>query len=271
LSGSAGAGASSGPAVAALRSQPQDDPFIAVANEPRSTFPVTVDAAGYATMRRFIQAGRLPPRDTVRIEDLVNHFPYQYAPPADNVPFAAAVEAAAAPWEPKHRLVRIGLKGRGAPPAGGTPMAIARDVSIEVEFNPAQAKAYRLIGYERPLPQKEGTGKSKMAPGEIDAGRTVTALYEVIPAGTDVPVPAVAVDGLKYRGTGDGGQGTVAGGLKPQPAGPGADIGGELLTVTVRYREPAGNEGKKLEFPLTDRGADFAAASTDFKFAAAVA
>ena len=78
-----------------------------MANEPLSTFSIDVDTAGYSNVRRFLQNGERPPRDAVRVEEMVNYFPYRYAPPTDKTPFAASLEVAAAPWEPTHRLVRI--------------------------------------------------------------------------------------------------------------------------------------------------------------------
>jgi Ca-activated chloride channel family protein len=424
--------------------QRQDNEFIAVASEPLSTFSIDVDTAGYSNVRRFLQGGQLPPRDAIRVEELVNYFPYRYAPPPDNLPFAATLEVASAPWEPKHRLVRIGLKGRevsqatrpaanlvflldvsgsmnepnrlplvkeamrlllgklraddhvaivtyagktglelpstpvarsreilaaidglqasGSTNGGmgiqlaydiakanfvkagvnrvilctdgdfnvgvtdqselvrligekaksnvfltvlgfgygnlkdstlelladkgngnygyidsrreaekllveqvdGTLVTIAKDVKIQVEFNPAQVSAYRLLGYENRLLKKEDFNNDEIDAGEIGAGHTVTALYELVPAGADEPMPAVSVDELKYQRTEDGGRRTETGSRKPE-------VSGELLTVKIRYKEPTGDESRKLEFPLTDRGADFAAASGDFKFAAAVA
>lgn len=106
-----------------------DNDFLGAGENPLSTFSIDVDTASYANVRRFLAEGRLPPPDAVRIEELVNYFPYRYAPPsfakasegkpatakADEVgatPFAASMEVAEAPWAPGHRLVRIGLKSR---------------------------------------------------------------------------------------------------------------------------------------------------------------
>ncbi|HWA10365.1 MAG TPA: von Willebrand factor type A domain-containing protein [Opitutaceae bacterium] len=427
----------------------QDNQFVAVASEPLSTFSIDVDSAGYSNVRRFLQSGQLPPRDAVRLEELVNYFPYRYAPPSDNQPFAATMEVAAAPWDPRHRLVRIGLKGRevasAARPAAnlvflldvsgsmnqpnklplvkeslrlllgqlrgddrvaivtyagqsglalpstpvtqsreiaaaldgleafggtnggmgiqlaydiakanfvpggvnrvilctdgdfnlgvtnqgdllrmieekaksnvfltvlgfgygnlkdstlelladkgnghygyidtrreaekmlveqvqGTLVTIAKDVKVQVEFNPAQASAYRLLGYENRLLKKEEFNDDKVDAGEIGAGHTVTALYEVIPAGADEKIPETSVDALKYQKT-DAAPSRKVASANPPPATR-TPQSQELLTVKIRYKEPAGTESRKLEFPLTDRGADFAAASADFKFAAAVA
>ena len=89
-----------------------DNGYLRVADQPLSTFSIDVDTAAYANVRRFLSQQRLPPADAVRIEELVNYFPYDYAPPTGNEPFAASLEVAEAPWAPAHRLVRIGLKGR---------------------------------------------------------------------------------------------------------------------------------------------------------------
>ncbi|MFI5336593.1 MAG: von Willebrand factor type A domain-containing protein [Opitutales bacterium] len=414
----------------------EDNPFLAVGQNPLSTFAIDVDTAAYANVRRFLAAGQRPPRDAVRIEELVNYFPYDYAGPQAGAPFAAHLEVASAPWAPEHRLVRIGLKGRevseaARPPAslvflldvsgsmdepnklplvkrsmrllvdklraddrvaivtyagtsglalpstslrdkgailaaidgleaggstnggaglqlaydiakanfrpggvnrvllatdgdfnvgvtgegdlvrlieekaksgvfltvlgfgmgnykdatleklaerghgnyayidtlaearkalveqaGGTLVTIAKDVKIQVEFNPAAVQAYRLIGYENRLLRPEDFNNDKIDAGEIGAGHTVTALYEVVPTG--VPLPETGrVDPLKYQ----------------RPADPGRRAGNsaEMLTVKVRYKEPAGEVSNRLEFPLRDEGRQFADASTDFKFAAAVA
>ncbi len=417
----------------------KDNGYLRVADQPLSTFSIDVDTASYANMRRFLAQHQRPPVDAVRIEELVNYFPYDYAPPTGEQPFAAHLEVAAAPWAPEHRLVRIGLKGReiseaqrpaanlvflldvsgsmnqpnklplvkqslrllveklraddrvaiaiyagrsglalpstsarekakileaidelgaggstnGAmgihlaydiakanfvtggvnrvilatdgdfnvgqtsegelvrliedkaksgvflsvlgfgmgnlkdstleqladkgngnyayidslaeakktlvEQAGGTLVTIAKDVKIQVEFNPAQVQAYRLIGYENRLLAKEDFNNDKVDAGEIGAGHTVTALYEVVPVGASAPGDTPAVDGLKYQAV----------------KGPGSTIQAasspDLLTVKIRYKEPVGDVSSKLEFPLVDQGAAFADASGDFKFAAAVA
>ncbi|RXK53318.1 DUF3520 domain-containing protein [Oleiharenicola lentus] len=417
----------------------KDNDYQRVADHPLSTFSIDVDTASYANVRRFLTQGQRPPADAVRIEELVNYFPYHYPQPIGNVPFAASLEVASAPWAPEHRLVRVGLKGRevsdaARPPAnlvflldvsgsmqspnrlplvkqslrllveklraddrvaiavyagssglvlpstpvsrkadileaidrldaggstngalgihlaydiakanfiaggvnrvilatdgdfnvgttsegelvrligekaksgvflsvlgfgmgnlkdgtleqiadkgngnyayidslaeakktlveqaGGTLVTIAKDVKIQVEFNPAQVAAYRLIGYENRLLAKEDFNNDQVDAGEIGAGHTVTALYEVVPAGAELPGAGAtpAVDELKYQKTEDSGRKTA--------------VSGELLTVKVRYKEPAGDTSSKLEFPLRDAGTRFADASQDFKFAAAVA
>lgn len=413
-----------------------ETPFRAVKDNPLSTFSIDVDTASYANVRRFLlQEGRLPPPDAVRIEELINYFDYDYSGPTDDVPFAAHIEVAGCPWQPEHRLVRIGLKGReienqqrprsnlvflldvsgsmdspdklpllkqgmkmlaeqlgendcvaivvyasaeglvlpstsgqqrqkiidalerlqaggstnggagielayriaqdnfiqggvnrvllctdgdfnvgttstgsleriveekaksgiflsvlgfgrgnlndammetisnkgngnyayidGVTEAqkvlveqiGGTLVTIAKDVKIQIEFNPAQVAAYRLIGYENRMLAAEDFNDDKKDAGEIGAGHTVTALYETVPAGGKVDLPAV--DPLKYQ-------------AQAAPGGNQA-ASNELLTLKLRYKEPEEESSKLLEFPLVDGKAPFGRASADFQFASAVA
>ena len=414
-----------------------DNRFCAVEKQPLSTFSIDVDTASYANMRRFLNEGRLPPADAVRIEELVNYFRYDYAPPRDSTPFAVHIETAACPWREEHRLVRIGLKGReidrknrgpsnlvflldvsgsmGMPDklplvkqamrllveqlgeddrvaivtyASGTDVrlpsargqqrarilatidaleaggctygsagldlayqqaaehfiqngvnrvilctdgdlnvgitndddlsrliqkkaksgvfltvlgfgtgnlkdskmekladkgngvyayidglrearrvlveqlsgslvTIAKDVKIQVEFNPAEVAEYRLLGYENRVMANRDFSNDKKDAGDIGAGHTVTALYEITPAQNGRNVDE---DGqtLKYH--------------HPKKATVAAtESNGELLTVRLRYREPTGSKSRLLEFPARDSDASFAQASADFRFAASVA
>ena len=440
-----------------------DNPFLPVREHPLSTFSTDVDTASYAIVRRFLNEQRLPPKGAVRIEELLNYFPYDYPQPKGDAPFSATMEVAACPWTPAHRLVRIGLKGReiakdkrpasnlvflldvsgsmqpanrlpllkqslgllidqlgaedrvaivvyagssgcvlesthdkaemrlalGRLEAGGstnggsgiqlaydiakknfikggvnrvilgtdgdwnvgitnqndlfdlitqraksgvfltalgfgmgnlkdamlvkladkgngnygyidslleakkllvdqlsgTLVTIAKDVKIQVEFNPAQVSGYRLIGYEKRLLAKEDFNDDKKDAGEIGAGHTVTALYEVVPAGKELP-KAATVDALKYQGAERsevGGQKSEVGDRRSEvgtEGRAGAEAGGvnqkseispELLTLKLRYKAPDGDTSKLLEFPLTDTGATWEKSSGDFRFAAAVA
>ena len=409
--------------------------FARVLEEPLSTFSIDVDTASYANVRRFLTQRALPPVDAVRIEELVNYFSYDYAPPTDDKPFASSAEVAGCPWNPQHRLVRIGLKGKvmeddarpvsnlvflidvsgsmqgenrlplvkhslrmlteklgendrvamvvyagssglvldstsgtekekilgaldnlqaGGSTNGasgiqqayevavshfikggvnrvilctdgdfnvgvtdrnqltsiieqnaktgvflsvlgfgmgnlkdatmeqladkgngnyayidtpleakkvlveqmsGTLVTIAKDVKIQVEFNPAKAAAYRLVGYENRMLAAQDFTDDKKDAGEIGAGHTVTALYEVIPAG--LPVPGATPD-LKYQ--------------KPTTtASPNTEVSDELLTVKLRYKKPDGDVSTELSFPLKDEGNGFGKASADFRWATSVA
>ncbi len=137
----------------------------------------------------------------------------------------------------------------------GTLFTIAKDVKIQIEFNPAEVGAYRLIGYENRLLKQEDFNDDRKDAGEIGAGHTVTALYELVPP--DEVDPALpAVDELKYQ-------------VRPAPAESAAS--GEAFTLKLRYKEPDGDTSKLLSFAVRDEGTRLDAASPDFKFAAAVA
>lgn len=87
-----------------------DNPVHSVAQTPVSTFSVDVDTGSYANVRRFLNQGRLPPEGAVRLEEMVNYFPYDYALPTDGSPFGVTTEVASTPWNPNTRLLRIGIK-----------------------------------------------------------------------------------------------------------------------------------------------------------------
>jgi Ca-activated chloride channel family protein len=139
----------------------------------------------------------------------------------------------------------------------GTLIAIAKDVKIQIEFNPARVASYRLIGYEnRILAAKDFADDTKDA-GEIGAGHTVTAFYEIVPAGSARPGFA----DLKYQPR-----------TEPETAVEVPEqFGDELLTLKLRYKAPEGGASKLLEFPILDADTDFAKASEDFRFASSVA
>jgi Ca-activated chloride channel family protein len=134
-------------------------------------------------------------------------------------------------------------------------VTIAKDVKIQVEFNPARVQSYRLIGYEnRALAARDFNDDTKDA-GEIGAGHSVTALYEIVPAGG---APQPGVDALKYQ-------------TQPAPVESDAPHSGELMTLKIRYKQPEGDTSKLLEFPIADESVPFAQADDDFRYAASVA
>ncbi len=138
--------------------------------------------------------------------------------------------------------------------AGGASLVtIAKDVKLQVEFNPARVQTYRLIGYENRLLAAEDFNDDAKDAGEMNAGHSVTALYEVAPPGADAEVPAV--DPLKYQ---SGERGLLKGSQ-------------DLLTVKVRYKKPDGFFSRKLEFPVPDASRPYASASLDSQWAASVA
>ncbi len=408
--------------------------FLSPKDHPLSTFSIDVDTAAYANVRRFINSGRRPPPDAVRIEELINYFDYDYPLPKGNEPFAVTAEVASAPWEPEHRLLRIGLKGKPIrrnqvkpsnlvflidtsgsmrapnklgllktamrmlvsalndddriaivayagsaglvlPPTearresvivsalerlesggstnggegirlayqvakenfiddgnnrvilatdgdfnvgitsrgdlvrlierqrqhhiflsvlgfgtgnykdaameelsnkgngnyayidskreaekvlvremGGTLHTVAKDVKLQIEFNPSMVQAYRLIGYEnRRLAARDFNDDRKDA-GEIGAGHAVTALYEIIPHGVEIATPGI--DPLKYQ-------------VSDKVAVPAGK--GEVATLKLRFKKPKGERSRLRTFTITDKEKPLAHASADFKFAAAVA
>lgn len=135
----------------------------------------------------------------------------------------------------------------------GTLVTIAKDVKIQVEFNPTQVAGYRLIGYENRMLAAEDFNDDTKDAGEIGAGHTVTALYEIVPAGQSVN-DTPPVDELKYQ---------VEGNLPVQSE--------DLLTVKLRYKQPDSDTSSKLEFPLKNDDRSFEQADDDFRFATSVA
>jgi Ca-activated chloride channel family protein len=141
--------------------------------------------------------------------------------------------------------------------AGGTLVTVAKDVKVQVEWNPAAVAGYRLVGYEnRRLAARDFRDDAKDA-GEIGAGHSVTALYEVVPAGAAMPVAEDGVEPLKYQ--------------RPPPTSPGPTGPAEMLTVKLRYKLPAEATSTGFEVAATDAGRSHRSASEDFRFAAAVA
>nr|WP_313405536.1 VWA domain-containing protein [Pseudomonas sp.] len=407
-----------------------DNPVFAVAETPVSTFSIDVDTGSYANVRRFLNGGQLPPKDAVRLEELVNYFPYAYPLPQGDVPFGVSTELAVTPWNPQTRLLRIAIKASDSgvddlPPANlvflvdvsgsmhrreGLPMVqgtlkllvdqlrpqdrvslvtyagdsrvvldstpgsdkakiraaidqltaggstagesgiqlayqqaskhliegginrillatdgdfnvgisdfdslkqlaadkrktgvslttlgfgvdnynerlmeqladagngnyayidnlrearkvlvdqlastlatVASDVKLQLEFNPSEVSEYRLLGYENRALKREDFSNDKVDAGEIGAGHTVTALYEIVPAGGKG-----WLEPLRYQSS-------------AQPAGK----SGELAWLRIRYKAPGEASSRLLERPIARNEAKpVAAASEDLRFAAAVA
>ena len=413
-----------------------DNAFLRVRDEPLSTFSVDVDTASYANIRRFLGQNQMPPKDAVRIEEMLNYFTYDDAPPPDDAPFAVKLEAASCPWNEGHRLVRIGVMGRKIdnehrPPSnlvflvdvsgsmddrnklpllkksltklvenlgendrvaiavyagasglvlpstscahkrdilasldmlqaggstnggagiqlaydtavqnfikgganrvilctdgdfnvgvtnqdelirlieskaksgvflsvlgfgmgnikdgqlekladkgnghyayidsireavkvlvvemGSTLLTIAKDVKIQVEFNPAKVGAYRLIGYENRLLKNQDFNDDTKDAGEIGAGHHVTALYEIAPPGEDPGQPGV--DPLEFQKSATGDRDLSS----DRP---------ELMLIKLRFKAPDGDVSKLIKLGLVDEGKEYLYSSDDFKFAAAVA
>ncbi len=407
---------------------PGENSFQAAREVPRSTFSLDVDTASYSILRRHLRQGVLPPPGFLRLEELINYFPYDYAPPTDGRPLAVHLEIAECPWQSAHRLLRVGIKAKTfgderrpaanlvflvdvsgsmrpenklpllqralrllvgelraedrvaivtyadsarvvLPPTSGaekavifaaldrlvaagstnggagletayglanahfdragvnrvilcsdgdfnvgmtygpelnrfiaerarsgvylttlgfgmdnyrddrmeqlahhgngnygyvdtieearkllveqleaTVVTVARDVKVQIEFNPFTVQSYRLLGYEnRRLAARDFNDDLRDA-GDVGAGHTVTVLYEILPFGLEP-----GVDPLRYSPTNAEGR------------------AGELLTFKLRYKEANSETSHRLGWSVRDGGRSYAQASTEFKFAAAVA
>jgi len=137
-----------------------------------------------------------------------------------------------------------------------TLMTIARDVKIQVEFNPAEVAAYRLIGYENRRLENEDFKDDTKDAGEIGAGHSVTALYELIPAVGDLAAIPPAVDELRYQ------KKTIL---------TESSKNNELMTLKLRYKNPSSDTSIPVEFPVDDHSREFTEATEDLRFATAVA
>jgi Uncharacterized protein YfbK, C-terminal/von Willebrand factor len=216
-------------------------PFVSVISRPRSSVPLVVNSASYLDVRRSINAGLLPSRESVRIEGMINHFPYEYPQPTAGESFSLNLDVVTCPWEPTHRLVRIGLKGQQN-------VTVRVDSRIEVEFNPRRVASYRLIGYDRQETETQDVNEENVGSRSIAAGYMFTTLYEIVPMKRVVTATHDQMPSL--------GQ---------EPSEP-------LLTARLQLNTRDNNAAVRfIQRAMTDTGFDFAAAPSDLKFAAAVA
>jgi Ca-activated chloride channel family protein len=137
---------------------------------------------------------------------------------------------------------------------GGTLFAIAKDVKLQIEFNPAKVQAYRLVGYENRMLNKEDFNDDLKDAGELGSGHTVTALYEIIPVGVKSSF-IKSVDDLKYRN-----EKTVSN-----------KTSAEMMTIKFRYKKPDGDVSTLISHPVIFTSASISKTSENFRFAAAVA
>jgi len=137
---------------------------------------------------------------------------------------------------------------------GGTLFTVAKDVKLQIEFNPAKVLAYRLIGYENRLLRKEDFHDDSKDAGELGAGHSVTALYELVPPGGDSGL--APVDPLKYQST---------------AVSPSATSSPELLTLKLRYKAPDSDTSQLMTTTVADESGPFATATDNLRFAASVA
>lgn len=139
---------------------------------------------------------------------------------------------------------------------GGTLFTIAKDVKLQLEFNPAKVKAYRLIGYENRALANEEFNDDKKDAGDMGSGHTVTALYEIVPVGAESETQTGNVDALKYQKT---------------SIDPKAKRTDEMLTMKLRYKAPDGDESKLMTTTVSSQAIPAAQTSDNFRFSAAVA
>jgi Ca-activated chloride channel homolog len=142
--------------------------------------------------------------------------------------------------------------------AGSTLVTVAKDVKIQIEFNPKHVGAYRLIGYENRLLADRDFDDDAVDAGEIGAGHCVTALYEIVPAGMEAEAEIGRTAPLRYRDA-------------PMPGASSGSDGGELAFVRLRYKEPLGERSELLEHPVPALPTSLGDASEDLRFGSAVA
>ncbi|HYH45556.1 MAG TPA: von Willebrand factor type A domain-containing protein [Thermoanaerobaculia bacterium] len=192
---------------------PGGHPFVDTEEDPVSTFGLEAGTASWAEARRFLDNGRLPPPEAVRVEEVVNYFSAGDRPPARG-DFALRAEGAPTPFAgeeagpagDRYRILRFGLRARGVQdrhrkPAtsAGLRETVARDARVQVEFNPAVVARYRLLGHEGRDIAAADRRRDDIAAGEVSSGHGVTALYEVKLLPDVRPREVLATLRLRYR------------------------------------------------------------------------
>ena len=214
-------------------------PFQDPRQRPVSLFSFSVGTLSFRRVGRAIRKGELPEADTVKIEELINYFYYDYPQPQGDDLISVTTELSQCPWNPSHRLLHIGLKGKVIYGDGlrDSQFVLARDVTIRVTFNPGKVQAYRLIGYGSRTPKVGGYGRSNVGASEIRAGQRITSLYEIIPS----------------------------------HSAPGNEQGSETASVLISYREPNSIMPQQVTHLVYDQTETGAATTDNFKISAAVA
>ena len=200
--------------------------------------PVNLETGSYDKVMNSLNGNRIPPKDNVKIEEMVNYFDYDYPSSNDGAPFSVVTEISKSPWNDKHKLLHIGLKGKDI--LGETGLVrelVAKDVKIKLEFNPRKIKAYRLIGYESRRSANDNSYHScEMFANELMSGHMTTVLYELIP---------------------------VAHAEK--------QVSGKLMTLKFGYKLPDKGQWRILLYPVLEKYANFDMTSDNFRFSTAVA
>ncbi|MBS0264039.1 MAG: von Willebrand factor type A domain-containing protein, partial [Planctomycetes bacterium] len=123
-----------------------ENSFLPAYQNPLSTFGIDVDTASYTNVQRFLSAWQIPPRDAVRLEELINYFGYAYPQPAPGQPLSVMVDAANCPWNPDNRLVRIGVQGRSVSPEQRPPSNLVFLVDVSGSMQAANKLPYVKLG-----------------------------------------------------------------------------------------------------------------------------
>lgn len=227
--------------------------------KPLSTFSIDVEHASYSEICRLIGEGSTVPADAVRIEECINAFDYAYRAPTNGSAFAIHSELMTCPWNENNVLVKMGIKGSEVGDDGGLPskpIAIAKDVKLLVEFNPQRVAAYRLIGYANQVLKSEDLDHGPVSADDIVSGHTVTAFYEIVPAGAVMAAPKTR-NGLKYQKP-----------LEPQIV---ISASKEWLNLKLRHKHPESDASFLLESVIEGEATPWQKATSDSRFAAAVA
>lgn len=197
----------------AARRAPGGHPFVDTEEDPVSTFGLDAGTASWAEARRFLDDGRLPPPEAVRVEEVVNYFSAGDRPPVRG-DFALRTEGGPTPFAgegagpagDRYQILRFGLRARGVQsgrrkPATSTGLreTVARDARVQVEFNPAVVARYRLLGHEGRDIVAADRRRDHIASGEVSAGHGVTALYEIKLLPDVRPREVLATLRLRYR------------------------------------------------------------------------
>jgi hypothetical protein len=235
-----------------------EKPFRDVRKAPVSGLPVKKRTVSYQKVKRFLERKQLPPKQLVKIEEMINYFYYDYPLPEDEHPFSVTTELAACPWKADHWLLHIGVQGKIVTGEDGKiddkEFIIATDVKIRVAFNPDRVRAYRLIGYGhlRPNLRTAKAPDEGKEHGELLMGQSLTTLYEIIPL---TPETIDALDTQETPGKTE----------EPKEQ--------EIARVKVAYNAPndaATKEVSKKVWEIEDE-AEHKEPSSNFKFSAAVA
>ena len=176
-----------------------DNPVRLVSAEPVSTFSIDVDTGAYANVRRFLRQGRLPPTDAVRVEEMINYFPYAYPLPKGEAPFSVSLELAPTPWNEDTRLLRIGLKGQDIAKQSLPPANLVFLVDVSGSMSPPERLPLLKAALRLLVPQLRAQDRVSLV---VYASGTAVVLEPT--AGDQHEKILAAIDGLSAQGSTNG-------------------------------------------------------------------